>query len=216
MLMIDITRVLEELAGKRKVFHSEADFQHALAWEIHQQWLGCSMRLEFKPPHLDNRIYVDIWAANENATLAVELKYKTRKPHADDVDGETFDLLNQSAQDVGRYDFLKDIQRLEQIVSGQNDIVGYAILLTNDRTYWNPPRNNQTVDASFRIHEGRSITGELSWRAGTSKGTMRDREEPIVIRGTYKLLWQDYSELRRAKYGNFRYLLVKVDGGHGA
>ena len=34
--MFDISDLLTGLAESRKVFHSEADFQHALAWQIHQ------------------------------------------------------------------------------------------------------------------------------------------------------------------------------------
>lgn len=212
--MIDITRTLEALAKDRPIFHSEADFQHALAWEIHEQWPACSIRLERNPPDSDNRVYVDIWAANEGGTLAIELKYKTRALHVD-VDGEIFNLRDQSAQDIGRYDYLKDIHRLEQIVSGRNEIVGYAILLTNDRSYWNLPRRNDTVDAMFRIHEGETITGELSWSPLASKGTKRGREEPIVIKGSYTLTWQDYFEPIETRCGRFRYLLVRVDSGHG-
>ena len=212
--MIDITKVLaKHLAIKRPIFHSEADFQHALAWEIHRQCQTCSTRLEFKPPHLDNRIYLDIWVEQEDAILAIELKYKTRRLHLK-VGGETFDLLDQSAQDVGRYDFLKDIQRLEQTVSGRNDIVGYAILLTNDSAYWSPPRNNRTVDASFRVSQGITRTGWLQWGSGAAVGTMRGREEAISIDGVYNLDWRDYSEPSQESYGKFRYLLVKVGGGH--
>ena len=34
--MIDMDGLMGSLADSRKVFHSEADFQHALAWHIHQ------------------------------------------------------------------------------------------------------------------------------------------------------------------------------------
>ena len=33
--MLDISDLMTGLAVSRKVFHSEADFQHALAWHIH-------------------------------------------------------------------------------------------------------------------------------------------------------------------------------------
>ena len=33
--MLDISGLVASLADTRKVFHSEADFQHALAWHIH-------------------------------------------------------------------------------------------------------------------------------------------------------------------------------------
>jgi len=214
MAMIDIASVLAELACKRPVFHSEADFQHALAWEIHERWPTCSMRLELKPPRLASRMHVDIWAAGRDNILAIELKYKTRGLRIA-VEGESFDLADQSAQDCGRYDFLKDVQRLERIASQLDGITGYAVLLTNDSAYWTSPRSNATCDASFRLHENRTPSGELRWGARASPGTVRGREEPITIRGTYRLLWQDYSEPTTASRGKFRYLLVKLDEGRG-
>lgn len=33
--MFDVEAVLRDLALKRPIFHSEADFQHAVAWEVH-------------------------------------------------------------------------------------------------------------------------------------------------------------------------------------
>lgn len=219
MPMIDLTRVLATLANKRQIFHSEADFQHALAWEIHDGYPRCSIRLELRLLHLDNPAYLDILAVSEDATLAIELKYKTRRLLAN-VGEEAFYLSDQSAQDTGRYDFLKDIQRLEQFVDKHNRAIGYAIMLTNDSSYWKTPRDSQTVDANFQIHDGKVITGELRWGVGASKGTMESREKPIAIRNTYTLLWQDYSELSpneilQGSYRSFRYLLVKVDSEHG-
>lgn len=202
-------QILSKLSHKRPIFHSERDFQHALAWEIHEHLPECSIRLEFRPPFLENRIYSDIWAIHGDTIVVIELKYKTRKLRVK-VDEETFDLLDQSAQDQGRYDFLKDVQRLEQIVSGQDNIVGYAIFVTNDSAYWIPPRDRRTVDADFRIHQGRTLTGELRWRQGASVGTMGGREKSILIKGSYNLDWHDYSEVSERPYGKFKYLLVTV------
>ena len=208
--MINIQAVLRSLAHKRPVFHSEADFQHALAWEIHERSPACSIRLEQKPPHLKSRFYLDVWVEINGAVFALELKYKTKVLNVE-FNNEDFELLNQGAQDLGRYDFLKDIQRLEQVVSGRNEITGYAILLTNDGTYWNTPGNRQTVDAAFRIHQGRTINGELKWDAGTGEGTMRGRKDPIVIKGHYTSSWEGYSELSNAPSSEFRYIMVKVE-----
>jgi hypothetical protein len=211
--MIDMNEMMSMLSRSRPVFHSEADFQHAFAWEIQKQYLNCSIRLELKPPYLKERIYLDIWCVHEDAIIAIELKYKTRGLIVN-VNEETFGLLDQSAQDVGRYDFIKDIQRLEQIVFDRSNIMGYAIFLTNDSAYWTLPRSNQTVDASFRIHDDRILTGELSWAPGASEGTMRGREDRLHVKGTYNLNWKDYSEISQKSYGRFRYLLVKVESGH--
>lgn len=210
--MIDMNEMMSRLSKSRPVFHSEADFQHALAWEIHKHYQNCSIRLEIKPPYLKERIHLDIWCVHGDAVIAVELKYKTRGLLVN-VNEETFGLLDQSAQDLGRYDFIKDMQRLEQIVSGRSNIVGYAIFLTNDSTYWILPRSNQTVDVSFRIHDGRILTGELSWAPSASEGTMRGRKDKLHVKDAYNLNWKNYSEISQKSYGKLRYLLVKAESG---
>lgn len=207
--MLEIPKLMSELSNERPAFHSEADFQHALAWEIHQMWQKSKVRLEYKPQFFDSRAYVDVWAVIGNNGYAIELKYKTRGLRFD-AGGETFDLLDQSAQDLGRYDFLKDIQRLERITSRTDTLTGYAILLTNDPSYWNKSRDDGTIDAHFRIQDGRVLTGTLGWSHGASEGTKRDRQDPIRLQGTYKLEWGDYSEPVRATYGKFRYLVIEV------
>jgi hypothetical protein len=104
------------LAAKRPVFHSEADFQHAFAWEIHQHLPDAYVRLEYRPALLPTRAYVDVWVVDGNQTLAIELKYKTAPLSVQLDDGEKFDLMSQGAQDLGRYDFVRDLWRLEQVL----------------------------------------------------------------------------------------------------
>jgi len=208
--MIDIAKVLPELAIKRPIFHSEADFQHALAWEIHEKNPEYSIRLEQKPPHSDERIYVDLCLWQNNSLIAIELKYKTRNLKLE-VKQESFDLLDQSAQDVGRYDFIKDIQRLEGITAMHTNAIGFAVFLSNDSSYWKISKDTKTVDSNFRMHEGREISGRLAWGTGASAGTMRGREKPLIVKGKYKLTWQDYSEPSKVSHGKFRYLLVKAN-----
>ena len=209
--MIDIVGTLTSLAHTRPIFHSEADFQHALAWRVHQLWPDYSVRLEFRPPEFTKRVHLDIWAIG-HPSLAIELKYKTRGLRAN-VGGELFELRDQSAQDIGRYDFLNDVQRVEQVVSSRRGVTGYAILLTNDSAYWRPPRSPGTIDAEFRIHQGRLVTGDLAWGAAASDGTMKGREAAIALRGSYALTWRDYSEPVRGRYGKFRYLLLTAQPG---
>jgi hypothetical protein len=128
--MLDIHHLMSELARSRPVFHSEADFQHALAWQIREAMPDCSVRLEFKPfPDDDKRMYLDIWLPTVG--VAIELKYPTRKLELNHND-EYFSLADHSAQDIQRYDFLKDLQRLENVVARHQPAkAGYAVLLTN-------------------------------------------------------------------------------------
>ena len=206
--MLDVDGLMAHLCNKRKVFHSEADFQHAFAWQIREHSPDCEIRLEFNPaPDEVRKIYLDIWLPNEST--AIELKYFTR--HLDtSVSGERFVLRDQRAQDIRRYDFLRDVQRLEDEVSEGRAGQGFAILLTNDPSYWQPPQRDETVDAAFRIHEGRNVNGELAWSPSASEGTTRGRTVPILLNATYRMRYQDYSNLVGQKYGQFRYLNVPV------
>jgi len=56
---MDLQVPLSRLKSNRKVFHSEADFQFALAWELQLQYPDAAIRLEYPPPN-DPTKYVDI------------------------------------------------------------------------------------------------------------------------------------------------------------
>ena len=47
---MNIAAVMDTLRAKRTVFHSEADFQFALSWEIQLHYPDASVRLEYPPP----------------------------------------------------------------------------------------------------------------------------------------------------------------------
>ena len=215
--MLNIRSLLTDLADSRKVFHSEADFQHALAWHIHQKMPEIQIRLEFPAKMKEQRkMYVDIYLPDEK--IAIELKYVTRSLKLEHND-EAFALSNHSAHPQRRYDFLDDIHRLERMRNKPGLCkAGYAVLLTNDPSYWNPPppRERGTVDADFRIHEGKVISGKRAWACRVSSGTMKGREGPLQLAGCYHLRWQDFSDITEKSWGNrkqrgkFRYLAVSV------
>ena len=205
--MHDVNKLIEDLARERPVFHSEADFQHALALHINKVVLNASVRLEYKPDR-EKREYIDLWLPSRE--VAVELKYLTRGLDFDHK-CERFSLRDQGAQDTRRYDFLKDIQRLEQLsASKRTDVqAGLAILLTNDHLYWDPP-TRETNDAQFRLHAARTIKGKMEWSPETSPGTKKGREAPICLRDPYDLKWQEYSEVGDGASRRFRYLAIHV------
>ena len=204
-----IQDILAALALRRPVFHSEADFQHALAWQIQLTHPKANVRLEKQVSADGVRVHLDLLVQEPSYELAIELKYKTRATtliHAE----ETFSLRNQSAQDVGRHDFLKDIQRLERYTQGHPGSTGYAVLVTNDRTYWNLARKTNAVDSEFRLHEGRVVEGGVTWGAMASAGTKHKREATIMLAGKYKMVWSDYSSPGQGNAGTFRYVLLRV------
>lgn len=202
--MIDLHSTLRTLAVTRPVFHSEADFQHALAWSIHERHPALNVRLEYRPPAIGRKVYVDIWLEDHSAVCAIELKYKTRRMSAT-VQGERFDLLNQGAHDVARYDVCKDISRVEAVVSAYPGAVGFAVFLTNDPGYWQRSSRPETVDAAFRLHDGAELRGGLSWHERPSAGTTLGRTDTLDLCGAYPVRWADYSES-----GKFRIMVVAV------
>ena len=127
---MNIAKILNTLSRTRPVFHSEADFQHSLAWEIHRQYPKTIIRLEY-PKSSEKRQYIDLWIKTGKQVYVIELKYKTKKTHIN-FNKEDFYLLDQGAQDVGRYDFIKDIVRVESFVNHYNNSTGWVVLLTND------------------------------------------------------------------------------------
>ncbi len=212
--MIEIDDVMSTLAQERPVFHSEADFQHALAWCIRTTNPDLRVRLEYQPfqsrPIREKRVYLDLWLPDIG--VAVELKYYTRKLEFEH-NGESFALRHHAAYPLRRYDFLKDVQRLER-VCGERGIAqaGFAVLLTNDPLYWTRPARDDIVDAAFRLHDGRQVSKEkeLDWSKDASDGTKKGREKSICLARSYGLLWRDYEEFDSVRYGQFRYLAVQV------
>lgn len=196
--MLDIHNLMADLSNHHKIFHSEADFRYALTRQIRKAIPNCEICLEF--PYRKKNWRLDIWIPLKE--IAIELKYRTNKLELEH-DGEHFSLRNHGAQPQGRYAFLKDIQRLEQVVAHEKARSGVAVLLTNDQDLWDPPKGNRwktTIDAAFRLHEGKKVTGELTWSEQASDGTMRTdkgKDQPIRLKNSYHLHWKDYSKLEK-------------------
>jgi len=202
----DLHDILSKLSPNRPVFHSEADFQHALAWAIHERYPDARIRLEYRVPDITETIYLDILVELSGVRIGIELKYKTRE-WIGDFSEEPFALKNQSAHPLGRHDFIKDVTRLEQFARDISK--GFAIFLTNCPLYWTEVQNKKTVDAQFRLHEGVVLKGTRKWVGSPAKGTTAGRNKPLKLKGEYPLHWQDYS----AEAEEFKYLLLSVPPG---
>jgi len=209
--MLDVEGLMAALSVSRPVFHSEADFQHALAWQFHLRYPTARIRLE----KIFGRLHIDIAASIEDQEYAFELKYKTRKATLEIAD-ESFYLQNHSAHPPSRYDFVKDIARLESIAhTVGRPINAFAVFLSNDEIYWRSPGTTRGISADFSIHEGRRISGELGWGPNASAGTRKGREEPIKLRGEYQLKWRSYSLGDKRNNFGFCYTMVAVTPPRG-
>ena len=204
--MLDIHELMKGLSERRPIFHSEADFQFALAWQIRDSDPESAVRLEF--PLFQNsreKIDLDIWIPSEGT--AVEVKYP--KSDLDIPLGDERFVLKTGNDDDPRYGFVKDVERLERIVEDFDDAErGFAVLLTNHKPLWKIPATirEDANDAEFRIHEGAKIGGSMNW---DPKGTSKTKRPSISLEVFYSTHWRNYRDLC-TKNSHFRYLAVEV------
>lgn len=205
-----LDRALPALAARRPVFHSEADFQLALAWEIQTQHPEAQIRLEQRL--LDSpRIELDVLVTIESRRFGLELKY-LRAPLDPTIDGERFVLI-EGAGDVDRYDTLKDIVRLERLVDQGMIAAGAAVVLSNHPGLWLPSQTGRTTGFdAFRINDGTVLEGVLDWGPTASSGTRRGRESPIVLKAKYAPTWRPYATMTAPRNGELRSLCITVGG----
>ena len=86
---------------------------------------------------------------------------------------------------------------------------GYAVALTNVRTYWTEGRAD-VIDSAFRMHKGLTVHGKLMWQGDPADGTIGGRRSAIDLRGRYLTRWENYSRPDEGPGGEFRYLLLDV------
>lgn len=213
---INIEFCLKELAKKRKVFHSEADFQFALAWEIQSQYNDAGIRLEYpcklREDEKESNSFIDIVIHYKGKKIPIELKYKTKEMHIVLNDDENYNLRNHAGQPQVRYDFLKDIQRIENLTQKHpNFYKGYTIWLTNNKCYWESNCKGGTSE-NFSIHNGAVKSGKMEWCKKPASGTIKGREEPINLKGTYTINWEDYSRTdNNDKECIFKYAISTIE-----
>ena len=197
-----IKRLVEMCLEERKIFHSEADFQHYLAWKIHKEFNeNFEIRLEFVigAKHIDI-ILID----SDKNKIGIELKYKTKKSLVK-IDEEDYNLKSHGAQDIGRYDVIKDIERLEELVTEDKIKLGFVIFLTNDESYMRKVKKNAS---EFSLEDGREITGKMNWGKNTGDGTKKNREKTLSLNGKYKIDWINGSNI--SDKNNFRYTIFEI------
>lgn len=90
----------------------------------------------------DSELRLDIVVRKGNEYLPIELKYKTKAvTRRIERFGEMLDVdfqvvKNHGAQDLGKYDFWKDVKRLEVVRRKFKNVVGgVAVFMTNDAAY---------------------------------------------------------------------------------
>lgn len=198
----DLPHALKRLASTRSVFHSEPDFQHALAWSIHEVHPDAGIRLEI--PFASPTGELDLLVVLGRDRIGIELKY-VRAAHSCTVDGECF-KLPKSPLPPSRYGFWSDLSRVEEWVTTGQLTRGFAIALSNCQDCWGSPTRLTTQEA-IRFHDGLAVNGALALDARP-----RSTREfpPVTLRGSYRCEWRDFSVAGDGHASTFRYLLLEA------
>jgi hypothetical protein len=209
---VPLTEVIARLRQGRPVFHSEADLQHSFArvlWELAPE---VESRLEVRQHVADTtggREYLDLLCIGSSARTAIEFKYFTAYwTGTAGQPPEEYELKSHAATDLGRLGFISDIVRLERF-GNRPDQNGLALLITNEADLWTAPKRDNTRDRDFRIHQDRTLAGQLLWGGGDYAPNTRN------LRGSYSLNWQPYSRQDGLR-GKFQYLAVFTDPQPGS
>ncbi|MBO8433420.1 MAG: hypothetical protein IAB08_09045 [Bacteroidetes bacterium] len=201
----DVCNFLRE---NEKLLFNERDLQMNLAVYLKEQkhydrveveyYLPTEMLPEYKKLVTRNeRLYLDIVVAKEGKYLPIELKYKTKEvavamerfgePFSEAGEGAAGALKSHGAQDLGRYDFWKDVKRLELVKSRFGNVAGgLAVFLTNDTTYKAKPKG---LIENFSMAEGEPLPMEKHWSDAT-RPTAEGRPD-FEVSKEYELRWQE-------------------------
>lgn len=171
----DLKNIIEGFAENGKIFSNEAQFQFALAQAIKEYFKdgNCEVLLE----HLilvkdkkdddkseDNKkrikMYIDIIAKIDNNYYPIELKYKTTDKNIEyqKNDSSKAYTFKQGAEDIGSYDYIKDIYRIEQLVLGKNDKERLTVKFNgNDTDFEEPYFDYTSLGKAIKFEKGFAI-----------------------------------------------------------
>jgi hypothetical protein len=169
---------------------------------------------DIRPEYPIEKNKIDIIVRKDGLSYPIELKYKTKKILFSDK-GESFNLTDQDAQNIGCYKYVEDISRLESLAFQLEGFKrGYAICLTNDMSYLREPRSEDVGYAEFSVHEGAKKSGTMKWGDNIDKDAIKKAGcgDSLHLKGKYEIRWRDFSKLDDTNAGTFKYALVGIGG----
>ena len=223
MLKSDLVKIINDFAKEGFVFSNEQDFQFLLGDRI--KTLKGVKNVFFETLSLDSSItfslieggvksdinyklprtikqYHDILVELENKTFeVVELKYKTPGKIClyETLKGKNI-TFRQGAYDLGCYDFLSDVSRLENInfrnfLSDIKISKSFSILLTNDKNYRSNDFSKSGIWRMYSLCEENEIIGKgtLTFKAGETTYFIQSKKlNAVTLKNSYNLDWHDY------------------------
>ncbi|MBQ9789243.1 MAG: hypothetical protein IJW31_06590 [Lentisphaeria bacterium] len=194
-----------------RAFCSEADFQHVLAWKLHETFPEAEIFLEYPVQVQDGaktKIYYDIAIKIENEIHFIELKYKTNTTTI--MLDKTLELNNQGAYPLSCCYFWFDVKRMED---AKNTVTNYCIFLSNNPIYWNGSNKDDIIHKDFELYNGRTISYEnnQNWKNQKESPWWPTDGKDFSLNGKYICNWKN-TKIKSCgkKYNEWKYLLLEV------
>nr|WP_314603958.1 hypothetical protein [uncultured Capnocytophaga sp.] len=204
----------EFLRENTKLFYNERDLQVNLALFLKNKGYYKNVFLEYSLPtkmlypnsKSSADVRIDIVVEKNGKFIPIELKYKTEK-----VTGELHRfgekplgtiLKKQGAQNIGKYSFWKDIERIERIKENFKNVqTGYCVFITNDKSYTQPSGG---ATAPFSMEAGATRMGNLDWDGDVE---LANRLSTISLKEKHTIKKWDTAENEGI---TFHYCIVEV------
>ena len=171
----DIVQYLAQSNGE--LLFNERDLQMHLALHLRDKKHYDDVDLEYYVPPIElgddypwmngdkrQEMRLDIVVRKDDEFLPIELKYKTKRHSKrirrfnEEMPKDVEVLKNQGAQDLGMYDFWKDVRRVELVRRRFRAVKnGLAVFVTNDNQYLNKGKSTSN-NFRFSMEEGRHDT----------------------------------------------------------
>ena len=145
------------LRNNEELLFNERDFQmHLATWLRNSTNTYDDVDVEYYVPKSalhnyvwDSELRLDIVVKKDDEYCPIELKYKTKKVERqisrfdEMLDDKVVVMKNQGAQDLGMYDFWKDVRRVELVRNRFKNVKGgLVVFVTNDPFYTKESRPN--------------------------------------------------------------------------
>ena len=202
-MLVDIVRadVFAFLESNDELLFNERDFQMHLA-----TWLrGSANRyddvdVEYYVPWqvLENYVWeselrLDIVVKKDGEYCPVELKYKTKKVERqiarfdEDLTDDVVVMKNQGAQDLGMYDFWKDVRRVELVRNRFNRVKnGLAVFVTNDVFY---TKGSKSTSNNYLFGMAGDVTRSTKKHWANPESTCAKSHPNYEVEGAYDIEW---------------------------
>ena len=201
--LLDLVRndVCAFLESNKELLFNERDFQmHLATWLRNSNNRYDDVDVEYYVPHqeLNNYIWnselrLDIVVKKDGEYYPVELKYKTKKVERkisrfdEDLISNVVVMKNQGAQDLGMYDFWKDVRRVKLVRNRFQRVKGgLAVFVTNDEFYTKGSKESSN-NYLFNMSAGIAHSKQKHW--ANPESTCAKTHPNFEVEKEYSIEW---------------------------